>query len=225
MCDLRLQRTADGSYTLGRGPGKETYHSQFGAVTESTEVFLRNSGVQQRLKQRLPTNTLEIGFGSGLNFMLTSQCARRSNTSLRYTAYETALPETALITDLLSRNTSSCEDDINALALLLNANQAGAQTINAFTELTLLSADALTADIPRGHFHAIYLDAFSQTETPDFWRAPFLQKLKNALIPQGKLATYSVNKPFREALAEAGFSWTKIRGPAGKREVMVATSE
>ena len=73
-------------------------------------------------------------------------------------------------------------------------------------------------------FHAVYLDAFSHRESPLLWQAPLLKKLRSALRPDGVLATYSVNRPFKDALSEAGFTWQKLPGPAGKREVIIATA-
>jgi len=221
-----LQQTADGSFTLSRGNGKETYHSRFGAVTEARQVFLINSGVKERLEQQLPTSVLEIGFGTGLNFLLTALCARHNNAGLRYTGYENALLPSATITTLLERNTQGCEPEIAALGALTASAPTGApEAINENTDLRLKAEDALSADLAIDQYHAIYLDAFSVSEAPEFWQTPFLTRLYNALRPQGRLATYSVNRPFKDALTQAGFQWQKLPGPAGKREVIFATRE
>lgn len=224
MSKISLQLTADGSYTLCRGTDRESYHSRFGAVTEAREVFLRNSAVEYRLRQHLPTSVLEIGFGSGLNFMISACCARQSDTHLRYTGYEVAVPCAALMTELLKLNTTGCNAEIDVLQSLLKSTPTDKfHSINRRTELRLILADALNADFPHAHYHAIYLDAFSNAVSPEFWQVPMLKKLYRTLVPNGTLATYSVNRSFKDALSEAGFKWQKLPGPGGKREVIAAT--
>ncbi len=226
MSEQSLQITADGSYTLSRGASKETYHSRYGAVKESTEVFLVNSGVQARLQGGEATRVLEIGFGTGLNFMVSACCAREHQCALSYTAYEPAPPPLHLIEALLTRNTVDCTDEISRLLKVVGPESGGsAACINEQATLQLLRSDALQGALPPAAYDAVYLDAFSQHEAPQFWRAPFLQKLHRTLCSGGTLATYSVNRQFRDSLTEAGFSWQKRRGPAGKREVMVAFAQ
>lgn len=220
---ISLQLTADGSYTLSRGDKRETYHSQNGAVTESNEVFLRNSGVQHRLQRRQTTHVLEIGFGSGLNFLLTALCARHNSCSLSYTGFEVCLPPIDLIRQLLTRNTRGSEQEIKRVIELCGLDTTPVpKSINSECTLSLQQSDALSAELPQSGFHSVYLDAFSQNEAPDFWKVPFLKKLHASLRPGGTLASYSVNRPFRDSLTEAGFEWSKLPGPAGKREVIVA---
>ena len=70
---MQLLKTDDGSCTVVHSDHQETYHSKFGALTESDLVYLRNSGVHQRLAHQQPTAILEIGFGTGFNFVHTAQ--------------------------------------------------------------------------------------------------------------------------------------------------------
>ena len=69
---MQLLKTDDGSYTLIDQGLNESYHSKFGALTESDRVYLHNSGVYRRLVDRTPTAILEIGFGTGFNFVHTA---------------------------------------------------------------------------------------------------------------------------------------------------------
>jgi len=68
---MQLLKTDDGSYTLLDPQQQETYHSRFGALTESDQVYLRNSGVLKRLQSQQPTSVLEIGFGTGTPLNMT----------------------------------------------------------------------------------------------------------------------------------------------------------
>lgn len=85
-----LTQTDDASNTLFSDRYQQTYHSTFGARTESLHVFLHGSGVHERLCSKQPTRVLEIGFGLGLNYLLCADHATRNCTSLSYTGIEHA---------------------------------------------------------------------------------------------------------------------------------------
>ena len=222
--ELKLVLTDDGSYTLTHPSLPETYHSRFGAVTEATAVFLENSTVKQRLQQGRETAVLEIGFGSGLNSMLTAACANHYQSKLTYIAYEKQLPPVSIIVELLSKNLRDCEFGINNLQHAMANPPITNIAINSHCNLTIINEDVRNSVIPPNTFDAIYLDAFSVSQNPNLWQAEFLTTLHRSLRPGCTLATYSVNRVFKDALSAAGFSWQKRPGPAGKREVIVATA-
>ena len=222
--ELTLVLTGDGSYTLAHPNLPETYHSRFGAVSEAITVFLENSTVKHRLQQGRETAVLEIGFGSGLNFMLTTACAKEYQCTLSYTAYENQLPPAPIIAELLSNNLKSCEAEINSLQHAIANPPIINTAINKHCHLTIVNEDVRNSAIPPNAFDAIYLDAFSVSQNPHLWQATFLTTLHRSLKGGGTLATYSVNRVFKDALTAAGFSWKKRPGPAGKREVIVATA-
>ena len=92
--------TNDGSNTLDSLRYGETYHSTFGALTEARHVFLNAAGVSQRLKSGLPTRVLEIGFGLGLNTLLTADLASQFAAQLSYHAFENQLVAPEVIRQL-----------------------------------------------------------------------------------------------------------------------------
>ena len=85
---MSVIETGDGSPTLFNQRYDESYHSTFGAATESRYVFLETSGVQARLETGLSTHVLEIGFGLGLNALLTCDMALTHCAALNYHAFE-----------------------------------------------------------------------------------------------------------------------------------------
>lgn len=66
---IELQTTADGSTTLYRPDMDEHYHSVKGALTESQHIFI-DCGLRHLAKDSL--RVLEIGFGTGLNALLSA---------------------------------------------------------------------------------------------------------------------------------------------------------
>jgi len=99
--------TADGSRTLRSSAHGQTFKSRLGALTESRSVFLEGSGVAARLAGGEPTRLLEIGFGTGLNFLVTAEAARVAGTKLHYVAVEVDLLPAATLRKSITRQSSS----------------------------------------------------------------------------------------------------------------------
>ncbi|OED39779.1 hypothetical protein AB833_14300 [Chromatiales bacterium (ex Bugula neritina AB1)] len=241
---LEYLRTDDGSLTLRDTIKNETFHSKFGALAESRSVFLENSGVLGRLRRNQPTRIFEIGFGTGMNFMLTALAAREHCCSINYVAVENQLLPDEFISTIL-KDTFPCGDKSieateTAISQLRQKPSAASDretgdhrsdsegctpvcyNINEYTRLTLLIQDAQQTRLPEQSIDAIYLDAFSSKNNPQLWTQEHLKQLHSLLSDGGVLATYSVNRQFREALTASGFQWHKHRGPRGKREVLTA---
>jgi hypothetical protein len=86
---LSIVVTADGSKTVYHPSIKENYHSRNGALQESNHVFL-NSGLRYHLADKLLENVavLEVGFGTGLNFLLTNDFCTGKEIDLNYVRIE-----------------------------------------------------------------------------------------------------------------------------------------
>ena len=220
--------TADGFDTLYSPAYNQTYHSKHGALTEARHVFLEGTGVAERLAQGLPTRVLEVGFGTGLNFLLTAHRAAASQAPLHYVALENDV----LSADVLARLNHGAR--LGALALhdalltwqrTLPSTPPSGLHRHQFTStllLDLIVGDATEAPLPDQAFDAVYLDAFSPDANPTLWTKTFLARLFDALRPGGKLATYSAKGSVRRNLEAAGFRTDKLPGPPGKREMLVA---
>lgn len=90
-----IARTADGSDTFFRRDLNQHYHSTFGAIRESEQVFIETGFRHAVEKFILPADNvdkhldiLEIGFGTGLNALLTLIEAEKAGISVKYTAIE-----------------------------------------------------------------------------------------------------------------------------------------
>ena len=109
--ERELITTADGSHSLYVKGLDEHYHSIHGAIQESKHVFIEtglkhifSKGVQQ-------INILEIGFGTGLNALLTLMEAEKLNIKVNYTSLEAYPLNSELVNalnyvDLLSKSES-----------------------------------------------------------------------------------------------------------------------
>ena len=76
MITRKIILTADGSSTLLIPEWEEAYHSRHGAVQEAFHVFIKNGW--KWVKNQKEISILEIGFGSGLNALITLLEAKKT---------------------------------------------------------------------------------------------------------------------------------------------------
>ena len=82
-----IQLTADGSHTIAIPALQVTYHSMHGAIQESMHVFIE-SGLKPLLYNYETIRIFEMGFGTGLNALLSLQQAIQHDQKIYYNAVE-----------------------------------------------------------------------------------------------------------------------------------------
>lgn len=213
----RIIPTADGSPTVEIPDLGITYHSRHGAVQESMHVFIE-AGLRPLLS-RATGETLrvfEMGFGTGLNALLSAEAIKDLPVNLHYTTVEQFPLQEAEVKEL---HFEGLDDSLLQDMHTANWNEPVALRSN-FT-LLKLDTDLLSLELP-GRFHLIYYDAFAPAAQPELWTVTVFQKLFNALLPGGILVTYCSKGDVRRALIAAGFEVEKLPGPKGKREMLRA---
>ncbi len=209
--------TRDGSHTLFNEKAGEHYHSVFGAVQESEHIFIR-AGLDACHPAPETLQVLEIGFGTGLNALLSMQWAEKHGQSIRYLGLE-AFPlsqkqlEPLNYPDMLSTDKS--------LFMKMHDSPVVRQLSLHFA-LQVLHEKFQDFSADNSTFHVVFFDAFSPDSQPEMWTVEGFRKLYNALVPDGILVTYSCKGDVKRALKAAGFSLEKLPGPPGKREFLRA---
>lgn len=214
-----LEPTSDGSHTISIPEMKVTYHSKHGAVQESMHVFI-GAGLKYQLERVEGTiHILEMGFGTGLNALLT--ILENKSHNIRYETLE-AYP----ISDQMAA-------ELNYASILNNVESAEWLQLlhkipwNQWCSITP-SFDLCKRNVKLGEFctenyyHLIYFDAFAPGAQPELWTAAIFTTLFERLYPGGILVTYCSKGDVRRALQSAGFLVEKIPGPPGKREMVRA---
>ncbi|UOQ72978.1 hypothetical protein [Hymenobacter cellulosilyticus] len=93
---VEVRTTADGSSTLYVPALDEHYHSTHGALREAQHVYLA-AGLEPHLTEPKPVRVLEIGFGTGLNALLTLQRSLSASQIIEYDTLEKyPLPPTVI---------------------------------------------------------------------------------------------------------------------------------
>lgn len=216
--------TGDGSATLFVPALNETYHSRHGALAESRHVFIEAGLKAAFLKFGTRLNILEVGFGTGLNALLTLQEARTHGIEVWYTALELNPLSPDLLDGLDYARASGHPEDENTFRRMhdLPFNVAGEVTDLFTLEKRLVDAREFS-DSPY-RYHVVYFDAFAPKVQPELWTPEVFKRLRAVMAPDGVLVTYSSKSDVRRCLEECGFKTEKIPGPPGKREMLRAYS-
>jgi len=216
--------TGDGSATLFVPALNETYHSRHGALAESRHVFIEAGLKAAFLKFGTRLNVLEVGFGTGLNALLTLQEARKHGIELWYTALELNPLSPDLLDGLDYARASGHPDDEAIFRRMhdIPFNVAGEVAEMFVLEKRMVDVREFS-DSPY-RYHLVYFDAFAPKVQPELWTPEVFKRLHDVMAPDGVLVTYSCKSDVRRCLEESGFRTEKIPGPPGKREMLRAYS-
>lgn len=221
--ERNIQITADGSHTIAIPELQVTYHSVHGALQESRHVFIR-AGLQHLLQRQQPPvlHILEMGFGTGLNALLTLHEAALLQQPVLYHTIE-QYPLTAA--EIAGINYTQQLQQPLLQPVFNELHTSPWNTDIALTPFFTLHKHA--TDIQQlqtqQQFHLIYYDAFAPTAQPELWTQELFTQLFQLLLPGGMLVTYCSKSYVRKNMLAAGFTVEKIPGPPRKREMLRAT--
>ncbi len=211
-----LFTTGDGSHSVYAEKFGEPYHSRHGAIQESNHVFIE-SGLSFINKNKSEINIFEMGYGTGLNGVLTSIYARENKIKVNYQAIEKFPLSEEKIASL---NYFELLDISQTFYLEHHKNQEGInKNIHSHFHLELQEGDLNEIELPSTHFDLIYFDAFAPAAQPELWTEAVFAKLFRCLKPGGILTTYCAKGIVKRAMKAAGFIVEGIPGPPGKREM------
>lgn len=218
--ELKIVTTADGSKTIYNSAVGENYHSRHGALQESKHVFL-NSGLKYYLDTYSTgsVSLLEVGFGTGLNFLLSADYCTNDRVEFDYTGIE-AYPLTEEMIgqtgydEYISPATwnSFLSHYPDALKTSVQINSCQLQI--AHCQLLGFSSERL--------FDVIYFDAFASIHQPEMWNEEAITHTVKFLKTGGVFVTYAITGNLKRMLKSLGFRVEKAPGAPGKREMLRA---
>jgi len=209
----KLVITNDGSHSIFNPEVNETYHSKHGAIVEAEYVFIKNGLLAEYKKQ---FNILEVGFGTGLNALLTAQKAEQKKITINYHGIELyPVPKESYIqlnfTELIGEEKSKSLQ-------LHECEWEKEHVINNFFKLTK-NKIALENYTSKTKFDIIYFDAFSPEKQPELWTAEVFQNMYDLLKEDGFLVTYCAKGVVKRTMKAVGFEIIVLDGPPGKRQM------
>lgn len=212
---IEIKSTNDGSQTLYVPELDEHYHSFHGAIQEANHVFLTN-GIEAIKKETI--HVLEIGWGTGLNALLTALWAEKNQKQVIYTGIE-AFPVPVELN--LQLNYPSLLDEINGASLFESMVRAEWESNVQLSEWFSLKKQETTLQNWESEaiYDCVYYDAFGPRAQSEMWEKDILSKTINALKTQGFFVTYCAKGQLKRDLKSLGCEVESLPGPPGKREM------
>ncbi len=211
--------TADGSKTIHLEAWNEQYHSKHGAVQEAYHVFI-DHGLSAVKKNRI--SVLEIGFGTGLNALITFLEATSKGLQIHYTGVE-RYPVVAAELEQLNYVSELKAEEFKELFGAMHSSSWEVETeISPYFKLCKQQKDFKEIEDEQV-YDLIYFDAFGARVQPELWTEEIFQIMFNSLKKNGILVTYAAKGSVRRAMLAVGFQVERLPGPPGKREMLRAT--
>lgn len=214
--------TKDGSHTISIPELNVTYHSHHGAIQESMHVYI-DAGlrfVSGTLK--LPDIYIfEMGFGTGLNALLTLIEAEKLQHHFHYTSIELYPLQQNEIVSLNYCDQLKRPDLEPVFQKLHQCEWEKDISITPFFTIKKMRIDLINFSTYQPA-NLIYYDAFAPASQPELWTKEAFEQLYGMLTPGGILVTYCSKADVRRAMQAAGLTVEKIPGPRGKREMVKA---
>lgn len=220
MRKIDIQTTEDGSATLFVEELDEHYHSVKGALTESEHIY-RDCAFRYRAANTsspsLPLTILEVGFGTGLNAVVTAMVADAS-----CPVHYVTLEKYPVADNLLGHLGYEHIVDANLFAAIHAAPWEQVAAITPYFTIEKRQCDFLSAQLPTS-IDVVYFDAFAPEKQPEMWSPELFKRIFHAMNPGGVFTTYCAKGVIRRMLQSTGFVVERLTGPiGGKREILRA---
>lgn len=212
----KIIKTADGSHTIRIEQWDEQYHSKHGAISESYHVFIEH-GLRCVKKENIAI--LEMGFGTGLNALISLIEAQAMSLQVEYTAVE-AYPvpqkEWQMLNYAEQLNAPEYDEHFQ---LMHKSPWENTVQISENFSLTKLKEDMALVK-KEEEFNLIYFDAFGYRVQPELWDLEVFRNMYHSLKDGGILVTYAAKGVVRRNMQAVGFDVERLPGPPGKREML-----
>jgi tRNA U34 5-methylaminomethyl-2-thiouridine-forming methyltransferase MnmC len=210
----KLIITSDGSHTIYVPELNEHYHSIHGAVQESNFIFITTGFDSCKAD---PVNIFEVGFGTGLNALLTAMKCIPGKRVVNYTSIE-KFPVDEAMSDALNHHLFAGKAGREISDLIQGAAWDKWTMIHKNFRLLKIRGDITDYNIT-GKYNLIYFDAFGPDKQPELWTSRVFESIAGATEKDGIFVTYSAKGEVKRNLRACGFEVTLLSGPPGKRQI------
>ena len=212
--------TGDGSKTLFLPEMDEQYHSVNGARTESEYVFIEKGYLHHPSPKPV---IFEVGFGTGLNALLTALQAEKQKRKTTFITIE-KYPLKKELLDELDYGKLISEEASLLFSKIHSAPWEKKVQISKCFELLKIEGDL--SDFAFSGLEkpdVIYFDAFGPDKQPGMWTTAIFTRIFEASNQDAVFVTYSAKGQIRRQLRDCGYFMERLPGPPGKRQMLRGT--
>lgn len=216
--DNQLVISDDGSHTFISDKFGVSYHSTHGALQESITVFLAAGLHYARHNFISDIKILEMGFGTGLNALLTLIESEKYRKRISYNtieAYPIGINEAKSLNYIDILNAEVYRDQFESMHSSDSMKQITVSDRMVFKKYIC----QLENFEPQEKYNVVYYDAFAPTTQPELWDEKMMKKIYDMLADEAVFVSYCAKGSFKRALKSAGFVLEPLPGPPGKREM------
>lgn len=214
---MKIVLTNDGSNTIFLENIDEFYHSPRGAISESNYVFIENGiGFFINKYPKKEISILEVGFGTGLNALLTWIFAEESNIKIIYNSIEKFPIQPDIHKQLNYKGIDSYK--FNKL-IDIDWNKEIKLSPNFIINKQILDINEYNSE---SKYDIIFFDAFAKSKQEEMWDDKLILKLLNLINYNGIFVTYAALGSLNKLLKKNNFIIHKRKGALGKREMTLA---
>ena len=196
----------------------DPYYSLDDGVAETQHVFLGGNDLPERFRDGF--HVAELGFGTGLNFLVTLAAWRKAGVDgkLYFTSFE-AFPMS--VADMIRALDAFDGLPTDFIESGVDTELLSPKISGPDFELRVIVGDAReTLPDWGGRAEAWYLDGFSPAKNPELWGAELMAQVAAHTSTGGTVATYTAAGFVRRGLANAGFTIERVQGFGRKRHMV-----
>ena len=206
---------------------EDVYFSRDGGIEETSYVFMKGNGLPERWQAKERFTIAELGFGTGLNFLVALKAFRATapaGATLHYMGIEAYPFKRQVLAELLALQPELAGEAAELLAAW-PLRLPGLHRIHLpQVVLTLMIGEVaeMMAEIALP-VDAWFLDGFAPAKNPTMWGDDILSRVGTLSAPDATFATFTAAGAVKRGLQAAGFAVEKIPGFGHKREMLIGT--
>ena len=211
--------TGDGSTTIFLPDFNEYYHSKYGAISESEHVFIKNG--LRFWKQKNPNkkycNIFEVGFGTGLNALLTFKESKFiPNLNLTYSSVE---PNPLKFSEIKKLNYGVKMNDNDGIFSFIHRSEWNSP-IQISKNFTLIKNNSFIQNFNiEINPDIIYFDPFCYRVQPEMWSKKIINPIIKSMSKYSVFVTFSSMNILFDLLKDLKMNVEKIPGPKKKKMI------
>ncbi len=204
----------------------DIYFSADGAH-EVRRVFIEPAAIDGRLRDNRRLTIAELGFGSGLNFIMLAAAARQAGCRLHFLSVELNPFRKADLRQTRTRYTDTDElemlDELTAVYPAMLPGWHRRLLAKGMITLSIYFGEvsSFVNELRSRHLHGVdawLLDGFAPDRNPDMWNEPLFEAMASSSRTGATVSTFTSVGRVRRGLESAGFNMRRVDQRPMKRE-------